>query len=99
MWVQIEPAFSGKHDNSILGVANKDYPAAAIANSVMAQMIERGATAAAESSASAEAVASVDEHGSVSITGSGEGAVTAWFSSQIVIAGITVQRIVAMATV
>lgn len=36
-----EPAFSGKHDNSILGVANKDYPAAAIANSVMARMIER----------------------------------------------------------
>lgn len=36
-----EPVFSGKHDNSILGVANKDYPAAAIANSVMAQMIER----------------------------------------------------------
>jgi len=35
-------------------------------------------------------VASVDEHGSVTITGSGEGAVTAWFSSQIVIAGITV---------
>jgi phosphonate transport system substrate-binding protein len=34
--------FSGKHDNSILGVANKDYPAAAIANSVMARMIERG---------------------------------------------------------
>ena len=29
-----EPVFSGKHDNSILGVANKDYPAAAIANSV-----------------------------------------------------------------
>jgi hypothetical protein len=32
------PVFSGKHDNSILGVANKDYPAAAIANSVKAQM-------------------------------------------------------------
>lgn len=28
-----EPVFSGKHDNSILGVANKDYPAAAVANS------------------------------------------------------------------
>lgn len=26
-----EPVFSGKHDNSILGVANKGYPAAAIA--------------------------------------------------------------------
>lgn len=37
-----EPVFSGKHDNSVLGVANKDYPAAAIANSVMARMIERG---------------------------------------------------------
>lgn len=36
-----QPAFSGKHDNSILGVANKDYPAAAIANSVMTRMIER----------------------------------------------------------
>lgn len=36
-----EPVFSGKHDNSILGVANKDYPAAAIANSVMTRMIER----------------------------------------------------------
>ena len=37
-----EPAFSGKHDNSILGVANKDYPAASIANSVMERMMERG---------------------------------------------------------
>ncbi|MGR3823525.1 phosphate/phosphite/phosphonate ABC transporter substrate-binding protein [Salipiger marinus] len=36
-----EPVFSGAHDNSILGVANKDYPAAAIANSVKARMIER----------------------------------------------------------
>ena len=36
------PAFSGKHDNSILGVANKDYDAAAIANSVMQRMIARG---------------------------------------------------------
>jgi phosphonate transport system substrate-binding protein len=36
-----EPVFSGKHDNSILGVANKDYPAAAIANSVKSRMIER----------------------------------------------------------
>lgn len=34
-------AFSGKHDNSVLGVANKDYDAAAIANSVKARMIER----------------------------------------------------------
>ncbi len=37
-----EPAFSGKHDNSILGVANKDYPAAAIANSVKLRMEARG---------------------------------------------------------
>ncbi|TCO72088.1 phosphate/phosphite/phosphonate ABC transporter substrate-binding protein [Rhodovulum euryhalinum] len=37
-----EPVFSGKHDNSILGVANKDYPAASIANSVMGRMMERG---------------------------------------------------------
>lgn len=36
-----EPVFSGKHDNSILGVANKDYPAAAIANSVLGRMLER----------------------------------------------------------
>ena len=36
-----EPVFSGKHDNSILGVANKDYPAASIANSVMHRMIAR----------------------------------------------------------
>lgn len=36
-----EPIFSGKHDNSIIGVANKDYPVAAIANSVMARMIAR----------------------------------------------------------
>lgn len=36
-------AFSGKHDNSILGVANKDYEAAAIANSVLKRMITRDA--------------------------------------------------------
>ena len=36
-----EPVFSGKHDNSILGVANKDYPAASIANSVKFRMISR----------------------------------------------------------
>ena len=34
--------FSGKHDNSILGVANKDYDAAAIANEVMHRMVDRG---------------------------------------------------------
>jgi len=36
------PVFSGKHDNSVLGVANKDYPAASIANSVMKRMMARG---------------------------------------------------------
>lgn len=36
-----EPVFSGSHDTSIIGVANKDYPAAAVANSVMARMIDR----------------------------------------------------------
>jgi phosphonate transport system substrate-binding protein len=35
------PAFSGKHDNSVIGVANKDYDAAAIANEVMFRMFER----------------------------------------------------------
>lgn len=35
--------FSGKHDNSILGVANKDYEAAAVANSVLKRMIARDA--------------------------------------------------------
>lgn len=36
-----QPVFSGSHDTSIIGVANKDYPAAAIANSVKARMLER----------------------------------------------------------
>jgi phosphonate transport system substrate-binding protein len=36
-------AFSGKHDNSVIGVANKDYDAAAIANSVKNRMILRKA--------------------------------------------------------
>jgi len=35
------PVFSGKHDNSVVGVANKDYDAAAIANEVMKRMFER----------------------------------------------------------
>ena len=35
------PVFSGKHDNSILGVANKDYKVAATANSVMGRMYAR----------------------------------------------------------
>ena len=34
-------SFSGKHDNSILGIANGDYEAAAVANSVLGRMIER----------------------------------------------------------
>lgn len=38
-----ESAFSGKHDNSILGVANGDYEAAAVANSVLKRMIDREA--------------------------------------------------------
>jgi phosphonate transport system substrate-binding protein len=37
-----EPVFSGKHDNSILGVANRDYPAASVANSVLNRMTARG---------------------------------------------------------
>jgi phosphonate transport system substrate-binding protein len=36
-----EPAFSGKHDNSVIGVANHDYDAAAVANSVMNRMFDR----------------------------------------------------------
>lgn len=35
------PSFSGSHDNSILGVVNNDYDAAAIANSVLQRMISR----------------------------------------------------------
>jgi len=38
-----KPAFSGRHDNSIIGVANRDYDAAAIANSVLARMVARDA--------------------------------------------------------
>ena len=37
-----QTAFSGKHDNSVIGVANKDYEAAAVANSVMNRMLDRG---------------------------------------------------------
>lgn len=36
-----DAVYSGKHDNSILGVANKDYKAASIANSVMKRMLSR----------------------------------------------------------
>lgn len=38
-----EATFSGKHDNSILGVANGDYEVAAVANSVLKRMIDRDA--------------------------------------------------------
>ncbi|WP_087017444.1 phosphate/phosphite/phosphonate ABC transporter substrate-binding protein [Thaumasiovibrio subtropicus] len=34
-------AFSGAHDNSIIGVAHKDYDAAAVANSVLKRMLDR----------------------------------------------------------
>lgn len=34
--------FSGKHDNSIMGVANKDYDAAPIASTVLDRMVARG---------------------------------------------------------
>ena len=36
-----QTAFSGKHDNSVLGIANKDYEVAAVANSVMGRMLDR----------------------------------------------------------
>ena len=35
------PVVSGKHDNSVLGVLNKDYDAAAVANEVLRRMVER----------------------------------------------------------
>jgi len=34
--------YSGKHDNSIMGVVNKDYDAAPVANTVMQRMQDRG---------------------------------------------------------
>ncbi|MDI5921061.1 phosphate/phosphite/phosphonate ABC transporter substrate-binding protein [Halomonas sp. LR5S13] len=37
-----EVDFSGKHDNSVLGVANQDYAVATVANSVKGRMIDRG---------------------------------------------------------
>lgn len=43
-----ETTFSGKHDNSVLGVLNRDYDAAAIANSVMKRMVDRGLVDAAQ---------------------------------------------------
>jgi phosphonate transport system substrate-binding protein len=38
-----EPVFTGKHSNSIVGVANKDYEVAATGNPVIERMIKRGA--------------------------------------------------------
>jgi len=40
--VDFKTTFSGKHDNSVLGIANKDYEVAAVANSVLNRMIKRG---------------------------------------------------------
>lgn len=40
--VDYEVTYSGKHDNSILGVANRDYEAAPIASSVLDRMVEKG---------------------------------------------------------
>lgn len=47
-------------------------------------------TALTRFSSSSEAVATVDEHGLVKVVGPGEGALTAWFSSRIVISRMTV---------
>lgn len=40
--VDYKVQYSGKHDNSILGVANKDYDAAPVASSVLDRMIDKG---------------------------------------------------------
>jgi len=37
-----EIVFTGKHDNSILGVVNGDYDAAAVADTVLQRMVDRG---------------------------------------------------------
>jgi phosphonate transport system substrate-binding protein len=37
-----EVTYSGKHDNSIMGVVNKDYEAAPIASSVLDRMVTKG---------------------------------------------------------
>ena len=39
--VDYKTVFSGKHDNSVLGIANKDYEVATIANSIMHRMFDR----------------------------------------------------------
>ncbi|MFT5115123.1 MAG: phosphonate transport system substrate-binding protein [Parasphingorhabdus sp.] len=46
--VDFKTVFSGKHDNSVLGIANNDYEVAAIANSVMTRMIDRKVVDAAQ---------------------------------------------------
>lgn len=43
--VDYESTYSGSHDNSILGVVNGDYPAAAVANEVLRRMEGRGVVA------------------------------------------------------
>lgn len=40
--VDYKVIYSGKHDNSIMGVVNKDYDAAPVASTVMQRMVERG---------------------------------------------------------
>jgi len=40
--VDYKVIYSGKHDNSIMGVVNGDYDAAPVASTVMQRMIERG---------------------------------------------------------
>lgn len=40
--VDYKVIYSGKHDNSIMGVANKDYDAAPIASSVLDRMHDKG---------------------------------------------------------
>ncbi len=47
-------------------------------------------TSLAKFTSSNEAVSTVDEFGNINVVGPGEGAITAWFSSQIVIARVTV---------
>jgi phosphonate transport system substrate-binding protein len=37
-----QPAYSGRHDNSVLGVLQRDYDAAAVANIVIDQVLARG---------------------------------------------------------
>jgi phosphonate transport system substrate-binding protein len=43
-----KPVFSGKHDQSIMGVASGDYDAAAVASDVFDRMVERGVIKAAD---------------------------------------------------